>query len=151
MMDFAKSERLGSQDFAAQQADIMRQYQTSERKGSQAFARLERIESQGWSETMQESQNIFQEKLHTAQMTQQQTQFDAQMKQMLDQFEEDQRVNAFNMGMAEKQFNKKGLMDVFTDPIGFGKSFGGSALMEGTLGQNISVAKQGWDKVRSWF
>ena len=46
--DFAKSERLGSQDFAGLQADLGRKFSTSERLGSQDFSKGERIGSQSF-------------------------------------------------------------------------------------------------------
>jgi hypothetical protein len=110
-MDFARSERLGSQDFAAAQADLMRKYQTSERLGSQKFAQSERLGAQGFSKEMQGLQNAFQQKLFNKQFKEQTRQFNIQ-------FAEDKRVNDFNMLMGNKQFNKKGLMDMLQDPIG---------------------------------
>lgn len=44
--EFAKSERLGQQQFASQQAQLAQKYATSERLGQQQFATGERISSQ---------------------------------------------------------------------------------------------------------
>lgn len=87
--DFAKSERLGSQDFAAGQAQIGREYGTSERLASQGF------NSEMFDKDMDFKKQL--SKLQDAQWTR--------------QFESDQTVQDFNMKMANKQFNKAQLSD----------------------------------------
>jgi len=132
-MDFARSERLGSQEFGAAQADLMRKFQTSERIGTQDFSRQERRESEGWSSVMQKRQNDFQYKLFNKQ-------FKEQTRQFTILFGEDKNVNEFNKQMAEKQFNKKSLMDKITDPVMLG------AVTAGPLGAGVGYLgkEQGW-------
>jgi hypothetical protein len=47
--EFARSERLGSQDFSASQADLQRKYQTGERLGAQDFSKSERLGGQDFA------------------------------------------------------------------------------------------------------
>jgi hypothetical protein len=125
MRQFQTGERVGGQEFGAAQADLMRKFQTSERMGSQKFAQSERLGSQGFSKEMQRKQNDFQYKLFNKQ-------FKEQTRQWEEQFKEDKDINAFNKMMAEKQFNKPGMLDMLRNPLGFFS--GPGSMLEGMQG-----------------
>lgn len=120
---FAREERLGSQGFAASQAAIQRKYGSAEALKQRAFQTAERLGSQGFSKEMAQSQMDFQQGLA-----------DIQQWQWAKQFDQDKLVSQFNMDMAEKQFNKKSLMERIINPFGFDDSkLAGNYLTMGAL------------------
>lgn len=101
--EFARSERLGSQDFAAEQARANRQFAKSERLGSQAFQSSEAAAQRGFSKQLFDKEMDFKNRVQTSA----ESQFLQNLDRVDRQFWEDNRINDFNMKMAEKMFNKK--------------------------------------------
>jgi hypothetical protein len=99
--EFARSERLGSQDFSASQADLQRKYQTGERLGAQDFSKSERLGGQDFAQRERESsqewqggQNELNRLLQSRGLDLQQRQIDNQADQFLKDF--DQRKFEFS-------------------------------------------------------
>lgn len=99
---FAREERLGSQDFAAQQAQKQMEFQTSERLGAQGFNQAQFDANMAWQNKVFREQN----KQFASNQKLQKAMFDRQMTL-------DEENSAFNRMMAEKSFNKPELMDFF--------------------------------------
>lgn len=112
--DFAKSERLGGQEFANQQGEIQRGFMRSEREGSQSFANAQALAQRGFDEKLFNKNMKFQEKT----LNNQSAQFKEQMAMAMMQFGLDEKVSNFNMGMADKEFNKPQLMDIVWTSLG---------------------------------
>lgn len=103
------SERMGSQDWQAGQSDKLMKHQTSERLGSQDWQAGQADKQRKWS---------------TGERVDQQRQQDRQFQQQLDRdyerFLHEKDVDAFNMDMAEKMFNKKDMLEQLFGNIGGG-------------------------------
>jgi len=125
---FQTSERMGSQDFASLQADIQRKYGTSEREAAQAFAGDEAAQQRYFANKQREAGELFQKKYvlspqheqFVAQLAQQMEQFQKQYELQEKQFAEDKSSTAFNKRVAEHEMNKKSLIDRI-----FENNFGG--------------------------
>lgn len=101
--DFAKGERLGSQDFATRQQAEQMKFARSERLGSQAFQSSEAAAQRGFSKQLFDREMDFKNRVQDAA----EAQFFHNLERVDRQFWEDNRVNDFNMNMANKMFNKK--------------------------------------------
>lgn len=87
--DFQRSERLGSQQFASGESALQRRFQTSERLGSQDFARGERLGSQDFTHSERLGAQDFQQ-------GQFDRTFDEQVRQSDRDFAENRNTNAIN-------------------------------------------------------
>lgn len=85
---FQTSERMGSQGFASEQAGLGRQFQTSERLGSQQFGTSERLGSQGFASAQQTGQQQFVSGESAIDRAARLASEQATMKQQQDQFTE---------------------------------------------------------------
>lgn len=110
---FQTGERLGGQDFGAAQAELQRKFQTGERLSSEDFANLQRIGGQDFAA----GQNNLNRQVQTQQflmdiqqknkaMDMQQDQFDKQMSAANRQYMEDHDTNEFNKQMAQAAANQ---------------------------------------------
>lgn len=119
--EFAKSERLGGQDWQSQQADIQRKFQTGERLSAQDYGALQA----GLQRNFQESQ-------FGRQLEQSKNQFDAQFKQQ-------QKVDEWNYILGNKALDQKGWMDSLLGPLAGG--IGGKA--GGLYGSTVGYTPHG--------
>lgn len=112
--DFSRGERLGSEKFAGgesalarrfanEQGAIGRKFQTSERLGAETFGSKEA----DLARKQQDAQ-------FTKQLTQMTSQFTETMKRDWDKFVEEKRVNNFNMDLADRMANDKGILGKMT-------------------------------------
>ncbi len=104
---FQTSEREASQAFGSGEAAKQRDFMTGERQASQKYGTSERLASQGFSKELYDSDMNFKQD----QMWSANNQFDRNMSMAKKQFNLDEEVSRFNMAMAEKMSNKKGMMD----------------------------------------
>lgn len=111
---FQTSERLGGQDYASMQADLQRKFQTGERLSSQDFANLQRLGSQEFSHGENEANRFLQNQQYTQDLQfrqkvsdQQNEQFDKQYGLATKQFIADQATTDFNKRLAEQAANQK--------------------------------------------
>lgn len=106
--EFARYERQDSERFQRRMAQEAQQFAKKERVASQAFASSEAAAQRGFSREIFDKEMAFKDRVQSA--------AEGQFLQNLDrvdrQFWEDNRINDFNMKMAEKMFNKK---DMFSN------------------------------------
>lgn len=97
---FSREERLGGQEFAAGQAQKQMEYATAERLGAQGFQR-----------ELFDANAAWQKKVFNKQNEQWLKQFNEASRQFDKQYDLDFSNSEFNKMMAEKQFNKKDLLE----------------------------------------
>lgn len=103
-MEFARQERESAQEFAS-----------GERSRTQAFQSSEAAAQRGFEKNLFNESQKFKEKA----MNQEYKQFASQMEMAIMQFKLDKQVSDFNMGMAEKMWNKKDMMEFFGNMHGY--------------------------------
>lgn len=109
--EFQTSERLGTQQFASGESAIGRKFQTGERLGSQDFANQQRMSSQKYATGERLGTQGFQSTEAQKGRDLQSSQFNQQMNRDLDRFTHEQEVDKFNMDMANKMYGKKDLLE----------------------------------------
>ena len=118
-----------------EEADVNRQFARDERLGSQEFAMASQRQSEGFQEGMWNKQEEVRRKESHDAAWQAQQNFKVQMKMADAQFAEDQKVNAFNMKIAAKLANAKG------DDGGFLGDFGKFIMGGGAAGAAGNTVK----------
>jgi hypothetical protein len=103
---FAREERMGSQDFAGQQAELGRQFQASESMKAKDHEGWLLKKNQGFQSLLFNKEMKFKKSAQKAA----EGQFGQQMKLAMKQFKLDKTVSQFNMDMAERMANKKDLI-----------------------------------------
>ena len=118
---FARGEREAGQSFASGEADKQRGFLTGEREATQAFQTGEREAGQDFAASESKLGRDLQA-----------SQFAEQMQRDWERFLHEKDVDAFNMDMATKMFNKKDMLETFFGNFGmgnvkgaFGKAGGG--------------------------
>lgn len=109
--DFARSERLGSQDFMGSQAELGRKFSTSERLGSQAFAAGENATTRKIQQQQYDADMKFRKSVQESANSQ----FADQMDLANRQFAEDRATTQFNKDLAAKG-QKKSFQDILSNP-----------------------------------
>lgn len=137
--DFQRSERLGSQDFAGQQAQLGRDFAKSERRAGQKFQSLEAKKQRGFSKGLFDREMQFKE----SQKRMQEHQFYHQMELATKKFDLDTKVSDFNMDMAKKQFDKQTLMESWFGAFGLDPRGGGADSLSGSSGTDFLGAAAG--------
>lgn len=99
---FATSEREGAQGFAAGEAEKGRKFTTSEREGMQSFADLQRQHGQSFADDQRRQGQDFAAGESALTRGQQQGQFDKQMGMAEKQFVLDEDVTRFNQVVSAK-------------------------------------------------
>lgn len=117
---FQTSERVGSQDFAAGQADLGRKFQTGERIGSQDFARGERLSGQSFASNEAQMARDAQAALANKQMKTAASQWERQFGFQQDQFAHEKYIDEKNLALAAKMANEKGPLDSLFSAKGIG-------------------------------
>ena len=104
------AERVGSQLFSAGEAAVARGWQSGETQKQREFgakeAQKQRLNDDRWKQATLDFET---------------TKWGDQLTQVTRQYEEDVRVTDFNMNMANKIFNKRGMMEKVADPLGWGE------------------------------
>jgi hypothetical protein len=139
--EFAKSERLGSQDFAAQQAQKQMQFAQGERLGSQDFAKSQMLAQQGFDMQIFNKNMDWQKTVFNEQNRQWEKQLAENITMFDKQYDLDSANTEFNKMMAEKQFNKPELMDMFWKTTGNDPKTGDRT---GPFAKGTSGARSKW-------
>lgn len=104
---FATSEREAGQKFSQGMAREQMGFARQERIGSQTFQSGEAAAQRGFSKQLFDKEMQFKNRVQSSA----EGQFLQNLSRVDRQFFEDQRISNFNMDMANKQFNKKDLME----------------------------------------
>ena len=108
---FAREERLGSEKFSSGESALARRFAADEANRMRKFQTSERLGSQEFSAQQARYQADLQTKMFYKQLKQQNQQFNKSMAFEDRKFLEEIRVNDFNMKMAAKMANEKGMFD----------------------------------------
>jgi hypothetical protein len=152
--EFARGERLGGQDFSAIQSDLQRKFQTGERLGAQDFANLQRIAGQEFTTGERESSQLWQGsqndlnralqarglELQDKQIQNQVAQFDMDYRFRKEQFkaQNDQWLKQYNLEKDAQDFNTYlAILEHNQDPFSMKINAGGS--------YSIGGRKSYWD------
>ena len=131
---FATGERLGQQEFASYQAKLGREFESGEA-----------AKQRGFSEKLFNKDMAFKDKVRKDNNAQFAKQFGLAMKQ----FDLDTKVSEFNMDMANKQWNKKDLLESMQNVFGYDPRTGGST--GGGYGSVWSGAESAGGKIGGMF
>lgn len=117
---YGTSERLGSQQFAAEQAGLGREFTRSERLGSQDFGAGQAELQRKWSSGERMSAQDFQAAQAGLARDIQNSQFYKQLEQAKNQFDENLKqqkwVDAENVRLGDKALDHQGWMDKLLNP-----------------------------------
>lgn len=134
---FAREERLGSQDYASKENQMGRAFQSEEAGKQRAFQSGEAAAARGfereifdrndqWRRQVFDVQNDQWEKTFDNAKDQWKREYNLKDAQFDKSFDEEARINNFNMDMANKMWNKKDMTESLMNGLGYDPRTGGN-------------------------
>lgn len=112
--NYGTSERVAGQQFSGEQAAMQRAYLTGERESGQKYATGERLGTQGFQSGEADKQRAQQEDQFLKTYGLSVNQYHTAMDQFDQTYKEEVRVDNKNIDFAQQALNKKGMMDQLT-------------------------------------
>lgn len=117
---FSTSEREAGQGFQSEILGKQQKFATSEREAGQGYQSGEAEKQRGFLTSERQGTQEFTAGENAASRAQQADQFGRQMDLSKEQFAHEQSVDAFNMDLATKMFEKKDMLESFFDNFSMG-------------------------------